>query len=95
MVRHGGRLYRVNQPQLTGEAGKEPGAAGTEALYGLINFADDGVLIWSASALTGAPDIYNTGVRVHYPDASGPIYVSKRDGNTSTPGTDEWWAEEN
>lgn len=27
----------------------------------------------------------------HYPDADGPVYVSKRDGNTSEPGTDEWW----
>ena len=25
------------------------------------------------------------------PDADGAIYVSKRDGNTSEPGTDEWW----
>ena len=85
-----GELYRCNQPELTITEGQTPDM-NLPALYGHVSVAPDGVLIWDADDLTGAPDIYNTGVRVHYPDADGPIYVSKRDGNTSTPGTDQWW----
>lgn len=87
---YGGELYRCNQPELTITAGQEPDK-NLPALYGHIAVASDGILIWDADDLTGAPDIYNTGVKVHHPDADGPIYVSKRDGNTSEPGTDEWW----
>ena len=85
-----GELYRCNQPELTITAGQEPDK-NLPALYGHVSVAPDGILVWDADDLTGAPDIYNTGVRVHYPDADGPTYVSKRDGNTSTPGTDQWW----
>ena len=88
---YGGELYRCNQPELTITAGQEPDK-NLPALYGHVSVAADGVLVWDAGDLTGAPDIYNAGVKVHYPDADGPVYVSKRDGNTSTPGTDEWWA---
>ena len=84
-------LYRCNQPELTITAGQEPDK-NLPALYGHVSVAPDGVLVWDADDLTGAPDIYNTGARAHCPDADGPVYVSKRDGNTSTPGTDEWWA---
>ena len=87
----GGELYRCNQPELTITAGQEPDK-NLPALYGHVSVAPDGVLVWDADDLTGAPDIYNTGARAHYPDADGPVYVSKRDGNTSTPGTDQWWA---
>lgn len=87
---YGGELYRCNQPELTITAGQEPDK-GLPALYGHVTVAPDGVLVWDADDLTGAPDIYNTGMRVHYPDADGPVYVSGRDGNTSEPGTDEWW----
>ena len=87
---YAGELYRCNQPELTITEGQTPDM-NLPALYGHVSVASDGVLIWDADDLTGAPDIYNTGVRVHYPDADGPIYVSKRDGNTSEPGTDEWW----
>lgn len=88
---YGGELYRCNQPELTITAGQEPDK-NLPALYGHVSVAPDGVLVWDADDLTGAPDIYNTGVKVHYPDVDGPVYVSGRDGNTSTPGTDEWWA---
>lgn len=88
---YGGELYRCNQPDLTITAGQEPDK-NLPALYGHVSVAPDGILIWDADDLTGAPDIYNTGVRVHHPGADGPVYVSKRDGNTSEPGTDEWWA---
>ena len=84
-------LYRCNQPELTITAGQEPDK-NLPALYGHVSVAPDGVLVWDADDLTGAPDIYNTGVRAHYPDVDGPVYVSKRDGNTSKPGTDGWWA---
>lgn len=87
---YGGGLYRCNQPELTITAGQEPDK-GLPALYTHVNVADDGILVYDADDLAGAPDIYNTGVKVHYPDADGPVYVSGRDGNTSTPGTDQWW----
>lgn len=87
---YGGELYRCNQPELTITAGQEPDK-GLPALYGHVTVAPDGVLVWDADDLTGAPDIYNTGVRVHYSDADGPVYVSGRDGNTSEPGTNQWW----
>lgn len=87
---YGGQLYRCNQPELTITAGQEPDK-GLPALYGHVTVAPDSVLVWDADDLTGAPDIYNTGARAHCPDADGPVYVSGRDGNTSTPGADEWW----
>lgn len=87
---YGGGLYRCNQPELAITEGQTPDMD-LPALYTHIDVADDGILVWDADDLTGAPDIYNTGVKVHYPDADGPVYVSGRDGNTSTPGTDQWW----
>ena len=87
---YAGELYRCNQPELTITEGQTPDM-NLPALYGHVSVAPDGLLIWDADDLTGAPDIYNTGVKVHYPDADGPVYVSGRDGNTSTPGTDQWW----
>ena len=87
---YGGELYRCNQPELTITEGQTPDM-NLPALYGHVSVAPDGILVWDVDDLTGAPDIYNTGVEVHYPDAGGPVYVSGRDGNTSTPGTDQWW----
>lgn len=87
---YAGELYRCNQPELTITEGQTPDM-NLPALYGHVSVAPDGILVWDADDLTGAPDIYNTGTEVHYPDADGPVYVSKRDGNTSTPGTDQWW----
>ena len=87
---YAGELYRCNQQELTITEGQTPDM-NLPALYGHVSVAPDGILVWDADDLTGAPDIYNTGVEVHYPDADGPVYVSKRDGNTSEPGTDEWW----
>ena len=34
---------------------------------------------------TGAQDAYNTGDRVHYPDANGPVYESVIDSNVWAP----------
>lgn len=89
VVRHDGVLYRCSQPTLTAQEGQEPWRDGMTALWTRITVAADGIDVWQAP--TGAHDAYNTGVRVHYPDADGPVYVSKRDGNTSEPSKDEWW----
>lgn len=83
-----GEVYVVNQDH-TSQRQWEPGATGTENLYTNISLAGDGIPVWQAP--TGAHDAYNTGDEVHYPDADGPVYVSKRDGNTSEPTKDEWW----
>lgn len=84
-----GRTWRValahtSQPQW------KPGDIGTESLYFEIVIAPDGVLVWRRP--TGAHDAPGMGVLRHYPDADGPIYESKRDGNISVPGADEWWS---
>lgn len=85
---YNGKTYRVASAH-TSQAQWKPGEVGTESLYYEIEIAPDGVLVWRAPI--GAHDAPNNGSRRHYPDASGPIYVSKRDGNTSVPGTDEFW----
>lgn len=83
-----GRTWRVAQAH-TSQPQWKPGDTGTESLYYEIVIAPDGILVWRQP--TGAHDAPGMGVKRHYPDADGPIYVSKRDGNTSVPGTDEWW----
>lgn len=79
---HGGEVYAVNQDH-TSQEQWEPGASGTESLYTRISLAGDGIPVWQAP--TGAHDAYNTGDKVHYPDESGPVYVSKINGNTWAP----------
>lgn len=66
----------------------QPGP-GMESLYTLIDLAPDGIRIWHQP--TCAEDSFTLGEKAHYPDAEGPIYVSKRVGNTSVPGADERW----
>ena len=39
---------------------------------------------------TGAQDAYNTGDRVHYPDANGPVYESTVDANVWAPNVYGW-----
>lgn len=82
VIRHDGELYRVAQTH-PAQAQYEPGAPGTESLYTHITKGGDGVDVWQRP--TGAHDAYGTGDRVHYPDESGPIYVSKIDGNVWAP----------
>lgn len=62
---------------------------GTESLYTLIDLAPDGIRIWHMP--TDATNSFALGEKAHHPGEDGPVYVSKRDGNTSEPGTDEWW----
>ena len=66
----------------------QPGT-GTESLYTLIDLAADGIRIWHAP--TDATNSFALGEKAHHPGEDGPVYVSKRDGNTSEPGTDRWW----
>lgn len=86
-----GRTWRVAQAH-TSQPQWKPGDTGTESLYYEVVIAPDGILVWRQP--TGAHDAPGMGVKRHYPDADGPIYVSKREGNTSVPGTDEWWDKE-
>lgn len=83
-----GKTYRVAQAH-TSQAQWKPGEAGTESLYYEIVIASDGILVWHEPV--GSHDAPGMGVKRHYPDAEGKVYVSKRDGNTSEPGTEEWW----
>lgn len=93
--RYDGKYYRMAQDiNSTTSTTYQPGT-GTESLhtleslYILIDLAPDGIRIWHT--VTNAEDSFTLDELCHYPDADGPIYVSKRVGNTSEPGTDEWW----
>lgn len=88
IMRYGGELYRTNQA-FTSSSVYPPDK--TPTLYVHIVMGGDGIPVWSLDALASDPNAYNTGKKVHYPDANGPVYTSKRDGNTSVPGTDQWW----
>lgn len=96
--RYDGKYYRMAQDiDSTTSATYQPGTGtaslytgtGTESLYTLIDLAPDGIRIWHT--VTNAEDSFALGELCHYPDAEGPIYVSQRVGNTSVPGTDQWW----
>lgn len=83
-----GKVYRAAQKIPEAQEHYKPGA-GTESLYTLIELAPDGIRVWKT--VTDATNSFALGEKCHYPDAEGKIYVSKRDGNTSVPGTDAWW----
>lgn len=85
---HDGKTHRAAQ-DFTGQSQYEPGGDGLESLFYEIVIAPDGIIVWQMPK--GGHDCPNFGDKRHYPDADGPVYVSKRDGNTSVPGTDEWW----
>lgn len=78
-VRYEGVLYRCVQAH-TSQDGWEPDA--TPALWTRIGEPGE-VPVWTQP--TGASDAYNTGDRVHYPDADGPVYESLIDGNVWSP----------
>lgn len=81
LLTYEGEVYRVAQGH-TSQAQWVPGS-GTESLYTHITLAGDSIPVWQQP--TGAHDAYNTGDKVHYPDESGPVYVSKIDGNSWSP----------
>lgn len=88
--RYNGKYYRMALDiNSTTSTNYQPGGTGTESLYTLLDLAPDGIRIWHT--VTCADDSFTLGELCHYPDAEGPIYVSKRVGNTSVPGTDQWW----
>ena len=87
--RYDGKYYRMAQAiNSTTSQTYQPGT-GTESLYTLIDLAADGIRIWHAP--TDATNSFAFGEKAHHPGEDGPVYVSKREGNTSEPGTDEWW----
>lgn len=83
-----GKVYRAAQKIPEAQEIYKPGQ-GTESLYTLIELAEDGVRVWKKP--TDATNSFALNERAHYPTASDPIYVSKRDGNDSEPTKDAWW----
>lgn len=60
------------------------------SLYTIFKLAPDGIRIWEQP--THAENAFDTGERCHYPGADGRVYVSKIDGNTTVPGSDDrYW----
>ena len=55
----------------------------TPSLWTAIGLAPDQIPIWSRP--TGAHDAYNIGDRVHFPEATDPVYESLIDGNVYSP----------
>lgn len=80
VLQYDGGLYRVESGH-TSQASWTPDTA--PSLFSRIDIAGDGVEVWTQP--TGAHNAYDTGDRVHYPDESGPIYVSTIDGNVWAP----------
>lgn len=80
IVRHGTRLYRCEQEH-TSQADWTPDTAAS--LWSAIDIAGDGIEVWTQP--TGAHNAYNTGDKVHYPDAGGDVYESTIDGNVWAP----------
>ena len=79
------QLYKVNQEH-TSSAEWKPDAP--TSLYTAIGLNSAGYPVWSQP--TGAHDAYNTDDVVDY---NGVLYISKIDGNTTVPGSDErYWA---
>lgn len=80
------QLYRVNDgkdhtSQADWKPDKEP------SLYTAVGLDDAGYTVWAKP--TGAHDAYNVGDIVNY---NGTLYISKINGNTEVPGTDDrWW----
>ena len=87
--RHDGKYWRMAQKITSTTSQTYLPGTGTESLYTLIDLAPDGIRVWHMP--TGATDSFALGEKAHHPGADGPVYVSGRDGNTSEPGTDEWW----
>lgn len=78
-VRYNGKLYRVVQAHIS-QAGWEPPSV--PALF--TEVAKPGEIpTWKQP--TGAQDAYQTGDKVHYPDADSPVYESLIDNNTWSP----------
>ena len=77
--RYNGRLYKVNQAH-TSQADWIPSEV--PALYTEVS-PEGTIPVWVQP--TGAQDAYNTGDKVHYPDADSPVYESTIDSNVWSP----------
>lgn len=87
-VAYGGKLYKVLQAH-TSQADWTPDTA--VSLY--VEVAKPGEIpVWKQPS--GAQDAYNTGDKVHYPDAEGPVYISTVDANVWAPGVYGWEVQE-
>lgn len=78
-------LYTVIQAHTSSE---EWPPENTPSLYGVVSLSSSGWPFWSQPS--GAHDAYNKG-DIAYHEPTGRLWRSKRDGNTSEPGADEWW----
>lgn len=77
-------LYSVVQGHTSAE---EWPPESTPSLYTPLSLDSSGWPVWSAP--TGAHDAYNTGDITSW---NNRLWRSNRDGNTSEPGTDQWWS---
>lgn len=83
-IRYEDKLYRVVQAH-TSQEGWEPPA--TPALW--TEVAKPGEIpVWKQP--TGAQDAYIIGDKVHYPEATDPVYVSDVDNNVWAPNVYGW-----
>lgn len=86
-VRCGGKLYKCVQAHTSQESWEPPNIP---ALW--TEVAKPGEIpVWKQP--TGAQDAYQTGDKVHYPDADGPVYVSTVNDNVWIPGVYGWEVE--
>lgn len=83
-IRYGEKLYRVVQTH-TSQEGWEPPTV--PALW--TEVAKPGEIpVWKQP--TGAQDAYMIGDKVHYPEATDPVYVSDVDDNVWAPNVYGW-----
>ena len=83
-IRYEDKLYRVVQAH-TSQEGWEPPA--TPALW--TEVAKPGEIpVWKQP--TGAQDAYMAGDKVHYPEATDPVYISDVDNNVWAPNVYGW-----
>ena len=83
-IQYGGKLYRCEQSH-TSQADWTP--PDTPALW--TEVAKPGEIpVWKQP--TGAQDAYQTGEKVHYPDADSAVYVSTVDNNVWSPDVYGW-----
>lgn len=89
-VRYNGDIYHVEQNH-TSQADWTPDNA--PSLYTRYKLAPDGIRIWETP--TNAQTAFDMDEPCHYPDADGDIYISKMNGNTTVPGSDDrYWTKQ-
>lgn len=89
-VRYNGDIYHIEQDH-TSQADWTPDSA--PSLYTRYKLAPDGIRIWETP--TNAQTAFDMDEPCHYPNADGDIYVSKMNGNTTVPGSDDrYWVKQ-